>query len=77
MQTHLRRRGGVTHALAARAFSRATMLARVASRRGVTMVEYVILTAIVVFLGWLLREQLGAMFGSIMDDLRAALDGNR
>jgi Flp pilus assembly pilin Flp len=73
MNTSIRRRGDVSARLAAQATSRAVMLHRIATRRGVTMIEYILLAAIAVVLAVLLRGQLSAMFSGILDDLRSAL----
>lgn len=77
MNTPTRRRGYFSARAAARLTSRALTLSRRTRARGVTMVEYVLLIAIAVFLAWLLREQLGSMFSGILDDIRSALNTGR
>lgn len=46
-------------------------------RRGVTMLEYVLLAAIAVILAWLLREQLTKLFQGLIDQVSSALSTGR
>lgn len=50
---------------------------RLRSARGVTFIEYALLAAIAVFIGWLFRTTLTAAFTGLLDSVRDALNTDR